>query len=66
MLSIHKRYFWENIFENLIYGKVPYGSYISKNYICCNYKRKEFSYKIDETKDSKILYDEIYNLFSSN
>jgi len=53
--------FWENIFEDLAYGKTPYGSYISKDFLSCNYTNKEFSYKI-ERKDPYILYTEIYNL----
>jgi len=55
--------FWENIFEELAYGKCPYGTYISKNFICCGYKNKEFSYKI-ERKDPKVLYDDLYKLFT--
>ena len=54
--------FWENIFEELSYGKTPYGSYISKNFLCCNYINKEFSYKI-ERKNPEIIYKEIYLLF---
>ena len=54
--------FWKFIFEDLAYGKSPYGTYITKNFLCCNYKGKEFSYKIDLNKDSKILYDEIFNI----
>jgi hypothetical protein len=55
--------FWENIFEDLAYGKSPYGTYISKDFICCSYKGKEFSYKI-ERKDPEILYTDIYSLFT--
>jgi len=55
--------FWENIFEDLSYGKTPYGTYISKNFLCCSYKNKEFSYKI-ERKNPKDLYQEIYNLLT--
>lgn len=55
--------FWENIFEELAYGKAPYGTYISKGFICCSYKNKEFSYKI-ERKDPKILHDDIYKLLT--
>ena len=55
--------FWENIFEDLAYGKPPYGTYISKGFLCCSYKNKEFSYKI-ERKESKILYEEIYKLLT--
>ncbi len=53
--------FWETVFENLAYGKPPCGAYISKNYLCCSYKNKEFSYKI-ERKDSETLYTDIYKL----
>lgn len=55
--------FWENIFEDIAYGKTPYGTYISKDFLCCNYKDKEFSYKI-EHKDPKQLYTDVYNLLA--
>jgi len=55
--------FWESIFEDLAYGKAPYGTYISKGFICCSYKGKEFSYKL-ERKDPKILYDDICKLLT--
>jgi hypothetical protein len=55
--------FWINIFEDLAYGKTPYGTYINKDFLCCSYKKKEFSYKI-ERKDPKILYTDIYNLLT--
>jgi hypothetical protein len=56
--------FWENIFYNLSFGKTPYGTYISKDFLCCNYKSKEFSYKIEIKEPSKI-YNEIYNLLTN-
>ena len=55
--------FWENIFEDLAYGKTPYGTYINKNFLCCSYKNKEFSYKI-ERKNPEDLYTDIYNLLT--
>jgi hypothetical protein len=55
--------FWENLFEDLAYSKTPYGTYIHKNFICCSYKNKEFSYKI-ERKDPEILYNDVYNLLT--
>jgi len=55
--------FWENIFEDLAYGKAPYGTYISKDFLCCGYKNKEFSYKI-EKKTSTTIYKEIYTLLT--
>ena len=55
--------FWENIFEDLAYGKSPYGTYITKGSLTCKYKDKEFIYKI-EKKDPKTLYTEVYILLS--
>lgn len=55
--------FWETVFEKLAYAKCPQGTYISKDYLCCGYRGKEFSYKI-ERKESKILYTEIYTLLT--
>ena len=54
--------FWKYIFEDLAYGRTPYGTYIVKNFLCCNYKGKEFSYKIENNKAGKQLYDELYNI----
>lgn len=56
--------FWQNIFEELAYGKTSYGIYISKNFICCNQKRKEFSYKI-ENKDPQVVFNELIQLFKN-
>lgn len=55
--------FWENIFEDLAYGKTPYGSYITKGFLCCNYKDKEFSYKI-VSDDAEKVYTDVYNILS--
>ena len=55
--------FWDNIFEDLAYGKAPYGTYISKGSLTCKYKDKEFIYKI-EKKDPEILYNEVYVLLT--
>ena len=57
--------FWKYIFEDLAYGRTPYGTYITKDFICCNYKGKEFSYKIDVTKDAEQLYNELYDILSN-
>jgi hypothetical protein len=54
--------YWENIFQDLAYGKTPYGTYISKDSICCNYKNKEFNYKIEQ-KNPEQLYNDVYFLF---
>jgi hypothetical protein len=45
--------FWKNIFEDLAYGTTPYGTYISKGFLCCSYKGREFSLKIKETSAKK-------------
>ena len=42
------------IFEDLAYGKTPYGAYFNKDFLCCSFKGKEFSYKLD-FKKSKIF-----------
>lgn len=55
--------FWENIFENLAYGKSPYGTYISKDFLCCSYRNKDFSYKIEQ-KDPENIYNELYDILS--
>ena len=54
--------FWKYILEDLAYGRSPYGTYIKKDFLCCNYKNREFTYKINNTKDPKIVYKDIYNL----
>jgi hypothetical protein len=53
--------FWKIIFEDLAYGKTPSGIYISKDFLCCSYKDKEFSYKI-ERKNPQELYCDVYKL----
>jgi len=55
--------FWKNIFEDLAYGKTPFGTYISKDFLCCSYSKKEFSYKI-EKKDPEIIFKEVYSLLT--
>lgn len=55
--------FWKTIFEDLAYGKTPNGTYITKDFLTCNYKDKEFSYKI-ERKDPYIIYMDVYELLN--
>jgi hypothetical protein len=57
--------YWQQIFENLAYGKPPYGTYLNKDNLCCNYKDKKFNYKIDMVKEPRQLYDELHSLLSS-
>lgn len=56
--------FWESVFEDLAYGKAPYGTYISKGFLTCSFKGKEFIYKLERKEDPKILYDDIYKLLT--
>ncbi len=45
--------FWRYVYEDLSYGKTPYGLYIQDEYLCCYIKNKEFSYRItDSTEES--------------
>lgn len=55
--------YWETIFEDLAYGKPPYGTYISRDVLCCSYKKKEFNYKI-EKKDAEQVYNDVYKLLN--
>ena len=53
--------FWKYIYEDLSYGKCPYGIYIQNDYICSFIRGKEFSYRIDETNQKKTC-DDIHQL----
>jgi len=56
--------FWKNIFQDLAYGVTPYGTYINKDFLTCNYKDKEFVYKIVK-KEPRELFNDIYDLFKN-
>lgn len=56
--------FWKTIFEDIAYGIVPYPAYISKDIIQCNYKNRDFSYKIKK-KDAQIIFTEILEIFKT-
>lgn len=65
-IKFNDNIFWKNIFEDLSYGVTPIGTYINKkDFLCCNYKNKEFIYKIDETKNPELIYNDIYNFFTT-
>ena len=55
--------FWKYIYEDLSYGKCPYGIYLQNDYICCFIKGKEFSYRIIEDKSD--VLDDIHNLLKN-
>ena len=54
--------FWENIFEDLAYGKSPYGTYISKDFYVVAIEIKILATKLK--KDPEVIYNELYNLLS--
>lgn len=58
-----KNPYWANVFENLAYGNTPYGTYFSKDFFCCGYKNKEFSYLIKD-KEAKKIHDDLYLLLT--
>lgn len=58
--------YWKCIFEDLSYGKAPYGVYFTKGFMCCGFKGKEFSYKIDGNKPPPELFNEIKQLLIDN
>lgn len=57
--------FWKSIFKDLAYGIPPYGTYISNDKLCCNYKGKEFIYNINTDKPSNIVYNEMHDIFNN-
>ena len=54
--------YWKTIFEDLAYGITPYSTYLSKDMIMCNYKDREFVYRIQK-KSSDVLFNEISEIF---
>ena len=52
--------YWENIFQDMAYGRCPYGSFISKDALCCSTKGKEFCHQLTSERDSKERFHEIY------
>lgn len=57
--------FWRFVYEDLAYGKCPYGLYLQKNYLCCSIKNKEFSYKIENHKSIDEIYNDTYSLLKN-
>jgi len=54
--------FWRYVYEDLSYGKCPYGLSLQKNYLSCYVRGKEFSYKIDADKTPDTVYQELDTL----
>jgi hypothetical protein len=52
--------FWRYVYEDLSYGKCPYGLSLQKNYLSCYIRGKEFSYKIDaDNKTPQTIFEEL-------
>ena len=51
LASLQEDTFWKYIYEDLSYGKCPYGIYIQNDYICCFIKGKEFSYYFEDKEE---------------
>ena len=62
LASIQEDTFWKYIYEDLSYGKCPYGIYIQNDYICSFIKGKEFSYHFDDKEEH---LKEIHNLLKN-
>ena len=54
-----KDLYWKYIFEDLSYGRAPYGVYFTKGFMCCGFKGKEFSYRVDPNKPTPDLFQEV-------
>lgn len=54
--------FWRFVYEDMAYGKCPYGLYLQKNYLCCSVKNKEFTYKLEPEKETEEIYNDTYHL----
>ena len=51
--------YWKYIFEDLSYGRAPYGVYFTKGFMCCGFKGKEFSYRVDPNIPVPQLFREV-------
>lgn len=54
--------FWRYVFEDLAYGKAPYGAYFSRGFLCCSFKGREFSYKVDPHRVTTQLFEEVRSI----
>jgi len=60
-----KDVFWKYIFEDLSCGRAPYGVYFTKGFLCCGFKGKEFSYKVDPNKPVPELFSEVQEILKT-
>jgi len=57
--------YWKYVFEDLAYGLGPYGVYFTKGFMCCGFKGKEFSYKLDPYKATNEIYTQVRSLLQN-
>ena len=55
-------HFWRSVFEEMAYEKTPYGCYITKGYLNCSFKGKEFSYRIPDAGDPAKVHADVMAL----
>ena len=58
-------HYWKYIFEDLSYGRAPYGVYFTKGSMCCGFKGKEFSYRVDPNIPVPQLFKEVKTILKS-
>jgi len=58
-------HYWKYIFEDLSYGRAPYGVYFTKGFMCCGFKGKEFSYRVDPNIPVPQLFKEVKTILKS-
>jgi hypothetical protein len=56
--------YWKYIFEDLSYGRAPYGVYFTKGFMCCGFKGKEFSYRVDPHIPVPQLFKEVKTILN--
>lgn len=57
--------YWKYIFEDFSYGRAPYGVYFTKGFMCCGFRGKEFSYKVDQNKPTPELFQEVKSILQT-
>jgi hypothetical protein len=57
-------HYWKYIFEDLSYGRAPYGVYFTKGFMCCGFKGKEFSYRVDPNIPVPQLFKEVKTILN--
>ena len=56
--------FYRYLYEDMAYGKFPFGIYVQDHYLVCFRKNKEFSLKLVDENHENIL-DEIHSLLKN-